>query len=215
VFPPRCAGCDAPGTLLCDECRLAVTRIDPAHACLRCGAPLGGQTVCAECRGSTFVFSAARCATTLESPVSRAVVLLKDGGERRYAGVLAELLAGCAEGWLNASDVLIPVPASPSAARRRGFDHAADITRELGRCVGLPVQRPLRATRSADQRTLGRSDRFANRRGAFEVDGPSDLRRAVLVDDVFTTGATFDAAARALAGAGVSCVRALAVARSV
>ncbi|KUK47224.1 MAG: hypothetical protein XD74_2177 [Actinobacteria bacterium 66_15] len=75
--------------------------------------------------------------------------------------------------------------------------------------------RPLRSTRGADQRALGRSDRFANRRGAFEVDGPSDLRRAVLVDDVFTTGATFDAAARALAGAGVSCVRALAVARSV
>ena len=215
VFPPRCAGCDAPGTLLCDECRLAVARIDPASACPRCGAPLGGHAACAECRGSMFAFSAARCAATLEPPVSRAVVLLKDGGERRYAGVLAELLAGCAGGWLDPEDVLVPVPASPSAVRRRGFDHAADIARELGRCVDLPVLRPLRSTRGADQRALGRSDRFANRQGAFEVDGACGLRQAVLVDDVFTTGATFDAAARALTGAGVTRVRALAVARSV
>jgi len=215
VFPPRCAGCDAPGTLLCGKCRLAVARIDPADACPWCGAPLGGRVVCAECRGLTFAFSGARCAARLEPPVSRAVVLLKDGGERRYARVLAELLAGCAEGWLDASDVLVPVPASPSAVRRRGFDHAADIARELGRCVGLPVQRPLRSTRGADQRALGRSERFANRQGAFEVDGAITLRQVVLIDDVFTTGATFDAAARALAGAGVTRVRALAVARSV
>lgn len=215
VFPPRCAGCDAPGTLLCDECRLAVARIDPGGACPRCGAPLGGRAVCAECRGSAFAFSAARCAATLEPPVSRAIVLLKDGGERRYACVLAELLAGCAGGWLDASDVLVPVPAAPSAVRRRGFDHAADIARELGRCVGLPVQRPLRATRGADQRALGRSDRFANRQGAFEVEDASDLQHVVLVDDVFTTGATFDAAACALAGAGATRIRALAVARSV
>jgi predicted amidophosphoribosyltransferase len=171
--------------------------------------------MCAECRGARFTFSGARCAATLEPPVSRAVVLLKDGGERRYAGVVAELLAGCSAGWLDASDVLVPVPASPSAVRRRGFDHAADIARELGRNVGLPVERPLRATRGADQRALGRSDRFANRRDAFEVDGGCGLRQAVLVDDVFTTGATFDAAARALAEAGVTRVRALAVARSV
>ncbi|MBN1192440.1 MAG: ComF family protein, partial [Coriobacteriia bacterium] len=126
IFPPRCAGCDRPGTLLCESCREAVPQIDPSSACVRCGAPMEGAR-CAECSGSVFAFSSARCAALLEPPVSRAVVVLKDGGERRYAHVLAELLAECGDGWLQAGDVLVPVPASPAAVRRRGFDHAADI----------------------------------------------------------------------------------------
>ena len=214
VFPPHCAGCDLPGTLLCARCEGAILRIDQAYACLRCGAPLvaGG---CAECGERAFAFSAVRCAALLAPPVSRAVVVLKDAGERRYAAVLAVLLAEAAAGWLCADDVLVPVPASPQALRRRGFDHAADIARELGRSTGLPVKRALGATRTADQRSLGRADRFVNRSGAFCVSlGVVPPHRVVLVDDVFTTGATLDAAARVLRAAGAAEVRALAVARS-
>jgi ComF family protein len=170
---------------------------------------------CAECGERAFAFCAARCAALLEPPVSRAVVVLKDAGERRYAAVLAGLLVSAATDWLRADDVLVPVPASPQALRRRGFDHAADIAQELGRSTGLPVVRALRTTRTADQRSLGRADRFANRAGAFCVSpGVPPPRWVVLVDDVFTTGATLDAAARVLHAAGVTEVRALAVARS-
>ncbi|MGB4442573.1 MAG: double zinc ribbon domain-containing protein, partial [Coriobacteriia bacterium] len=85
IFPPRCAGCDGPGTLLCDVCRSGLPLIDPRTACALCGAPLqSGSAGCAECCGRSFAFSAARCATRLEPPASRAVVALKDGGERRY-----------------------------------------------------------------------------------------------------------------------------------
>lgn len=222
VFPPRCAGCDHPGTLLCGRCRDVLPLIDPASACPRCGAPVGpGSAPCAECRGREFAFSAARCAARLEPPASRAIVVLKDGGERRYAGVLAELLAAASEGWLEPHDVLVPVPASPEAVRRRGFDHAADIARSLGRLTGCRVERVLGAHASADQRILGRGERFANRAGAFRLAGSPDLAdaaggstRVVLVDDVFTTGATLDSAARVLLAAGACEVRALAVARA-
>ncbi|MDO8848152.1 MAG: ComF family protein [Coriobacteriia bacterium] len=222
IFPPRCAGCDRPGTLLCDACRGTLPLIDPGSACARCGAPmLGASGPCAECRGRAFAFSVARCAARLEPPVSRAVVMLKDSGERRYAAVLAELLATAADGWLAPGAVLVPAPASPAAVRRRGFDHAADITRALGRLTGAEVQCLLRATGSADQRALGREARFANRATAFRLAGPREIaagaslpERVVLVDDVFTTGATLDAAARVLRGAGVAEVRALAVARA-
>lgn len=216
VFPPRCAGCDRPGTLLCDACRAALPLIDPRTACSRCGAPPRVDSVsCAECHGRAFAFSAARCAARLEPPASRAVVALKDGGERRYADVLAELLAGCVDGWLAPDDILVPAPASPAAVRRRGFDHADDITRALAALTGNPTGRLLRATSSADQRALGRDERFANRVGAFRVrPGERVPERVVLVDDVFTTGATFDAAARVLREAGVVEVRVLAVARA-
>jgi len=217
VFPPRCAGCDHPGTLWCDTCRAALPLIDPGMACARCGAPLrDAGHPCVECHGRVFAFSAARCAARLEPPASRAVVALKDGGERRYAGVLAELLAASAEGWLASGDVLVPAPASPAAVRRRGFDHAADIARSLAALTGNPTARLLRATASADQRALGREERFANRAGVFALEsGVCMPVSVVLVDDVFTTGATSDAAARVLREAGAAEVRVLAVARAV
>lgn len=213
VFPPRCAGCDRPGTLLCDACRARIPRISPAEACPRCGAP--GRGACTECGSHMFAFTGARCASLLGPPVSRAVVLLKDGGERRYAVLLAELLAFVAHGWLLPDDVLVPVPATPAAVRRRGFDHTADIARALGALTGLRVARPLIARPSADQRALGREERFVNRLQAF-VSAPGALvpERVVLLDDVLTTGATLDAAARVLLTEGAREVRVLTVARA-
>ncbi|MGB4442099.1 MAG: phosphoribosyltransferase family protein, partial [Coriobacteriia bacterium] len=127
-----------------------------------------------------------------------------------------------AEGWLAPEDVLAPAPASPAAVRRRGFDHAEDITRSLAALTGNPAVCLLRATATADQRALGRDERFANRAGAFRLAEPRGLsarvgmpERIVLIDDVFTTGATLDAAARVLREAGAAEVRVLAVARAV
>lgn len=215
VFPPKCAGCDLPGTLLCEHCASGVVGIDPRASCCRCGAPCG-PTGCHECKGRTFAFSEARCASLLAHPVSRAIVLLKDGGERRYADVLGHLLADVAAGWLDPREVIVPVPASPDAVRRRGFDHAVDLARVLARASGTPMARALRASATADQRALGRGERFINRADAFRLrmECPPS-KRVVLVDDVFTTGATLDAAARVLRTGGVDEVRALAVARAV
>ena len=214
VFPARCAGCDRPGTLLCDSCRSEIVRIDVADACPNCGAP-HGRVRCNECNGRPFAFSSARCAALLAPPVSHAVVALKDGGERRYADLLARVLADAAGEWLSEFDVLVPVPAAPAAVRRRGFDHSADIARHLARLTDTPVQALLKAAASADQRSLGRRARFANREGAFRIAaGVRMPARIVLIDDVLTTGATLDGAARVLRRSGAEDVRALAVARS-
>lgn len=213
VFPPRCAGCDRPGTLLCPACELRLPLIDPSSACPACGAPSADR--CPECAGRTFAFSAARCASLLAPPVSRAIVLLKDGCERRYAEPLAALLAQSCDGWLESGDVLVPVPASPAAVRRRGFDHALDLAKALMAETNLPLGRVLISRQSGDQRALGREERFANRADAFSLSRECEVpARAVLVDDVLTTGATLDAAARVLTTHGCSCVRAITVARS-
>ena len=134
---------------------------------------------CAECSDRAFAFSDARCAARLEHPVSRAIVALKDGGERRYAHLLAGLLASAASGWLGPGDVLVPVPASPAALRRRGFDHAADIAREFGTLADVPAARLLASSRGAVQRTLGRQERFAIRRGSFVLQPGVDVPERV------------------------------------
>jgi len=213
VFPTRCAGCERPGALLCSACIASLPTIEPSSACPRCGAPTTGR--CVECFGVTFAFSAARCFGLLAPPLSRVVTLYKDGGERRLASVLAAMLAHAAGDWREWADGIVAVPASQAAARRRGFDHVDAVGIQLSRELGLPLARLLSRRSGRDQRTLGREGRRANMREAFDALGSRQSSRLLLVDDVFTTGATLNAAAAALLRSGcASEVRVVALARA-
>ncbi len=214
LFPTRCAGCDLPGALLCDGCRGRLRTIEPATACPRCGAP-GGAARCSECAGASFAFAAARCAGTFEPPLSRLVVLHKDGGERRLGRVLAAVLAGTLEEWLTWPDAVLGVPATPAALARRGFDHGSALASAVADLGGVPYTRVLACGARRDQRGLGREARAANVGAALRIrEGAVVPGRILLVDDVLTTGATLDAASRALLAAGAREVRVAAVARA-
>lgn len=211
LFPTRCACCERPGQLLCADCAAALPLIDPARACLRCGAP-DGRGGCRECSGRRFRFSEARCAGSLDAGLARCVVMLKDGGETRLARVLGELVAAAAADQADWADAVVPVPASRRAVARRGFDHALLLAEETSRALGVPVARSLAWGSAVDQRGLGRDARRANVARAFRAMGEVPVR-ALLLDDVITTGATLDAAAGVLLGAGAREVRAVSVAR--
>jgi len=214
LWPPRCAGCDLPGTLLCDRCRDHLPLIDQAHACPRCGAP-DGDRGCAECGRSQFAFAGARCAGVLEWPLSRMVTLHKDSAELRLTPVLARLAADAAGEWLDWADGVAVLPASPGAYGRRGFDHGALLATEFGRLRGLPALDVLRALPRRDQRRLSRGGRADNATASIVAVPRAHVPALVLVlDDVMTTGATLDAAAIALLGAGAREVRTVAVARA-
>lgn len=214
ISPVRCAGCDVPGGALCARCGAVMPIIHAAEACTRCGAA-GGRARCEECRGRQFAFEAAICAGRLEPPLSRAVTLYKDAGERRYGPLLGALLAGACRQWRGWPDAVAAVPATRAAVARRGFDHTAALAAAVARELRVPVISRLGVKRQHDQRVLGREERFANMESAFLVlPGESLPARVLLVDDVFTTGATFDGAARALLAAGSSAVRVAALARA-
>jgi ComF family protein len=112
---------------------------------------------------------------------------------------------------------LVPVPAHARRALRHGFNPAREIARALGRCSGFSVREPLERTgRSRPQVRLERAARLVNARGSVALRaGASAPERAVLVDDVYTTGATLDACARALRAAGSRQVAAVTFARAV
>ncbi|GAB4282671.1 MAG: ComF family protein [Coriobacteriia bacterium] len=211
LFPPRCCACGAPDALLCDACRADLRTIDPVRTCPRCGAPVAGES-CSECRGRAFAFEAARAVGLFAPPLSDLVVTFKDGPERRLAAEISRLLAAAAARLTDVS--VVPVPATAAAVRRRGFDHMRVLASALGRRIGAPTAPCLEAGRSADQRELSRDERALNVAGVFGLRAPPP-RRILLLDDVFTTGATLDAAARVLVEGGAEHVTALVVARVV
>ena len=214
-------GCERPGTLLCDECRGELARIDVQTACPACGAPFG-EVLCTQCPKlrpeGGYAFSGARAFGSLEGTLARLVVVYKDSGERRLADELASLmLEACGSDWRAWAEVVCFVPASPEAYARRGFDHMERVASAFARSARLPLADVLYRASSLDQRALGLEGRAANASGAFEVE-PCRARlvagrRVLLLDDVFTTGATLQAAASALRDAGCCDIRVLVAAR--
>lgn len=214
VFPPRCAGCDLPGAVFCPSCQRRLQDIPRSSACPRCGAPLV-EDRCVECAGRSFAFERARAAGVFAPPLSRLVTVYKDAGERRLVPLLGELLAKALADEAEWAEALVPVPPRPEALARRGFDHMLLVARDAGARMHVPVHAALRATRGADQRVLGREQRRINAEGRFRTrSGIAVPARAVLVDDVFTTGATLDACARVLLGSGCEQVRVAVLARA-
>ena len=213
LFPTHCAGCELPGAVLCGACTDALPRIDPAGECPRCGAPYGYLT-CTECWQREWSFEAAMALGEFEMPLSRAVVLHKDAGERRLAAVLGSLLAEqAAARWPGWAQTVAFVPATRQARARRGFDHALAIAETVARDLRVPLSGVLARSAARDQRALGRDARAANAVGTFRAVAAVG-GRVLLVDDVFTTGATLDAAASVLLDAGAEAVRVAAVART-
>ncbi|MGB4594124.1 MAG: phosphoribosyltransferase family protein [Coriobacteriia bacterium] len=217
IAPTRCAGCDLPGSTMCPACASAIVRADADTSCTRCGAIGAGSggARCVECEGREFGFEAALAVGPFEPPLSRAITLYKDSGERRYSGFLGAILADTCSRWSGWPDVVVPVPPTRAARSRRGFDHTLPLARAVGDALAVPVERRLCVSGRRDQRALGRDARFANMAGAFSVVGEVGLpTRVLLVDDVMTTGATLDAASRALLAAGASHVRVIVLARA-
>jgi len=213
VFPPRCACCDMPGSLLCPSCACQLQRIERTASCARCGAPLlAGR--CVECAGREFAFQEARAVGVFSAPLSDLITVYKDAGERRLVPLLGELLAEVIGPDVD-GETIVPVACRPQAVRRRGFDHIALVARDAGARRGLPVCSVLRTASGADQRQLGRERRRMNAEGRFSIrPGAAIPSRVVLVDDVFTTGSTLDACAGVLLAAGCEHVRVAVLARA-
>jgi predicted amidophosphoribosyltransferase len=182
--------------------------------CERCGAPTAWPVArCRECSGRRLGFASARAAVAYDLPVAKLVAAWKERGLRRIAGFAAELVVDSVAA--PQVDLLSFVPPDSDRSVKRGHHPAARLARELGTCWGLEVA-PL-LTRSGTrrrQRGLPLAERRRNVRGAFRPAGEAPAR-VVLVDDVYTSGATVGAAATALRQAGARRVEVVTFARAV
>lgn len=185
-----------------------------APLCARCGAPTAWPVErCRECAGRRLAFASARAAILYRGPARPFVRAWKEGGLRPLSSLAAEFVTGRVP--RPAADVITYIPPDGDRSLRRGHHPAEGLARELGRRWGIEC-RPLLSRRRpiARQTGLPREERRRNVRGAFACSGtvPGTV---VLVDDVYTTGATVGAAATALRAAGALEVHAVTLARAV
>jgi len=182
--------------LVCALCR---SRWRPVAGplCVRCGQPAFGDLACRICADWTPALRQVRSAVWLDQSARLAVHRLKYEGWWRVAESLAEAMRGLEP--LTGRVSLIPVPLGARRARVRGYNQSERVAAALARRIGAPVRTDvLRRTRETQTQTaLTPEARRANLAGAFTADGTRGLE-VVLVDDVFTTGATLAAAAAAL-----------------
>jgi ComF family protein len=213
VLPPACAACGLPGGPVCAACRGRLEGLPPP-LCEGCGGPVPVPVArCPACRGP---IAGARQAVAWAGPAPALVLALKDGRRRTLAAVLAEVVAERVPA-PPAGSVLVPVPLAGGRERTRGFNQSRLIAGALGRRWGLPAADCLRRVREGPpQRGASASARVRQAAAAFAAGGPDPVpARAVLVDDVRTTGATLAGCARALRAGGAGEVGAVCVARVV
>jgi predicted amidophosphoribosyltransferase len=213
LLPAKCVVCASGGEQLCDGCResLPLLRLP---LCERCGAPAVWPVPrCRECSGRRIAFASARAAVEYDGNVRRFVAAWKERGLRRLSAEAAELVAGAVPPPRVA--MLAFVPPDRERVLLRGHHPAERLAHELGERWGLPVGSLLARTRAIPhQRGLSRTDRRRNVAGAFApaAEAPS---RVGLIDDVYTSGATANAAASALRKGGARRVEVVTFARVV
>lgn len=225
LLPPRCPACgeivNRQGSF-CTPCWSSLRFITPPM-CAACGLPFEvpqmDATLCAACLATPPRFEA-RAALAYEGAARDVVLRLKHADRPHLAADMAVQMLRASSDWL-ADAVIVPVPLHRWRLWKRGYNQAAELAKALSRRSGAPLilDALIRHRATSNSQGLNPSERRRNVRGAFRVRDSARPQIAgrciVLVDDVFTTGATADACARTLLRAGAGPVKLLTLARVV
>lgn len=213
ILPVRCVVCDAAGEQLCPTCRDALPRLRPPF-CARCGKSTQWPVArCGECAGRRLAFATARAAVAYDDSVRLLVRAWKERGLRTLA---VEAAIAVADGLQRPRvSALTFVPPDTGRSLSRGHHPAERLALELGERWSLPVVPVLGRSRAAPrQRGLSLADRRRNVAGAF-APAQAAPHTVALVDDVYTSGSTANAAASVLRKAGSRRVEVVTFARVV
>ena len=234
VYPRRCPVCDGILTeqepYLCRKCAVAVSFIR-GPVCMKCGAPLreqwtGGEKssavtgsrdlenfpleteeLCPRCKNGTHLFVQGFAPFLYRGEIRSSLVRMKYGHRAEYAHFYGKAMAVYGKPWLDRWEpsLVVPVPVHPGRERKRGYNQAAELARELGKNIDVPVleNAVVRTKQTKPQKELTKEMRRRNLHGAFQVKAGRPLPlRILVVDDIFTTGATVDEMTRTLLRSG-------------
>ncbi len=219
VYPPRCPVCgDISDKGICGSCRKDLVPIR-GNYCLKCGKPIEEEQeeYCPDCKKHAHSFDEGRGVFSYQGEIRKSLYRLKYDGKKEYGRIFGEEMERYLGAWIRQRNItrIVPVPLHPSRQRERGYNQAALPARELGRLLDIPVDERLlcRAKPTSPQKTLTGEERRTNLSRAFRLTGEiSPGERILLVDDIYTTGSTADAAAACLKKGGNCLIYVLVVA---
>jgi ComF family protein len=232
VLPPRCLKCGeilntsgiGPSGGLCPECWRKLAWL-AAPCCFGCGQPFpfdaGPEARCGACLRQPPAYDRARAVFRYDAESRDLILGFKQADRTESAPVLAGWMARAGAELLDSAELIVPVPLHWTRLVSRRFNQAALLAQTLGRLGDRAVetQALMRRRATQSQGRFGRLGRFRNVAGAIAVTTRHQKtvanRRILLIDDVITTGATANAAARALIAAGARNVDVLALAKVV
>lgn len=211
--PHQCVGCGAEGAVLCASCQ---EKMPPAtRRCYRCHAADNDSRTCKSCRRTSPLLRV-RATCRYEKAAKDALWRLKFGNARAAAADIARITAPVFDELRGRKVIVVHIPTATSRMRMRGYDQAALVARLCARQAKLRHV-PL-LIRLGHQRQVGlsRRERLSQLENAYRIKNNAQVRDAhiILVDDVVTTGATLEAAARTLKAAGAKKVEAVVFAQA-
>ena len=227
VLPPRCLSCGMTVSgdgALCAECWPSLRFLGPP-LCAACGNPFefdpGAESLCGSCLAEHPVFDRARSVFVYDSASRGPLLAFKHADRTDAAPTFARLMASAAADLLSEADMIVPVPLHWRRLLARRFNQSALLAQVLGRETGIAAVPNLlvRRRHTPSQGGLNASARRRNVTGAFDIRQGLVERargaRILLVDDVFTTGATVGACTAVLLRAGAVAVDVITLARVV
>jgi ComF family protein len=235
ILPNLCPLCGQPLLQRVNKCGLAGKEngISFCSACLRevafitdpscpvCGLPFSSQMAgchnCPRCEKKINNFHIARGLANYDGKLLKAIHLFKYGGKTNIGKILGGMLAQYPLDF-SAYDLIVPVPLHIKKLRERGFNQAVLLCREIEKRHSVPLEiSSLKRVRYTESQVgLNEDERVKNIKGAFEVrDSVFKGLKTLLVDDIFTTGATVNECSRVLGKSGVNRVDVLTLARVV
>ncbi|MGN0335861.1 MAG: ComF family protein [Lachnospiraceae bacterium] len=208
LYPARCPVCH--GVIrgkgrVCRECREKLAYIREPR-CKKCGKQLEKkeQEYCRDCMRYEHDYTRGGAVFAYDEVMKQSIYRFKYHNRREYAAFYAEEMYRVFAKTLNCwkPEVILPVPMHAGKKRKRGFNQAELVAAELGKLAKIPVDTGalVRKKKTVPQKELTRSDRKRNLKDAFLFAAPKDKKyeRVLLIDDIYTTGATLDAVSEVL-----------------
>lgn len=214
LYPNRCPACGRilRDTLVCPECAGKLRYVRQPY-CFKCGKPLedSAQEYCMDCLGKKHEFIQGRAVFCYQGMIRGILYRYKYGNRRDYTEFFAQEAARLYGEWVRRLGICMaaPIPLSKKRRKKRGYNQADLFGRRFAQLLGIGYDARLlvRVRNTAPQKQLSARERKNNLKNAFKMNrNVVNLKRILLIDDIYTTGSTIDAAALALKQSGVEDV---------